>query len=203
MPFCPECNHPNYHSNATCQSCGFQLSALNSNSAKKGLSGGVIALIVVVSIISICGLVSLFAALSEQRYIKVDNTNTSALSTPTPIQSSSPVQQQTSQQTSPSTGKSYEYMLASLDKGYNLDEDDITVNRFRFLLDKLEAKTQNTRQQIADMTVNSQKLLREKYGKEVTLLELMEQANKAIPETSKHTVKYEEIISMVAVLMGQ
>jgi hypothetical protein len=84
-----------------------------------------------------------------------------------------------------------------------VSEDDITVKRFRYLLDRLEAKTSNSRQQIADMTVKSQEMMREKHGKEISLLELMEQTNKAIPENSSHSLKYEEVISTIMILLSR
>jgi len=93
-----------------------------------------------------------------------------------------------------------EYQLATLNKGGYVAQDDITVTRFRFLLDSLERKTTNTKQQIADTTFNAQKLARDKYGKEVTLLELMEGANRAIPEGSNEKMDYTDIISMVTML---
>ncbi|MBA3243174.1 MAG: hypothetical protein H0T60_18290 [Acidobacteria bacterium] len=96
--------------------------------------------------------------------------------------------------------KTYEYILASLDKGYPVNEDDITVKRFRHLLDSLEKKTKNTRQQLADYTVNTKKIALEKYGKEIKLLDLMEQANKAIPPGQK--MDYNEIVVMTMVLMA-
>ena len=96
--------------------------------------------------------------------------------------------------------KTYEHILASLDKGYPVGEDDITAKRFRYLLDSLEKKTNNTRQQLADYTVNTQKAAREKYGKEMKLLDLMEQAHKAIPPGQK--MDYNEIVVMTMVLMA-
>lgn len=100
---------------------------------------------------------------------------------------------------SPTPQKSLEYMLASINKGYPVDDDDISVKRFRFLLDSLEKKTTNTRQQIADYTVNTQNIAREKYGKEIKLIDLMEQANKAIPYGQK--MDYNEIVVLTMVLM--
>jgi hypothetical protein len=96
--------------------------------------------------------------------------------------------------------KTHEYMLASLDKGYPVEEDDITVKRFRYLLDSLEKKTTNTRQQLADYTFNTQKIAREKYGKDIKLIDLMEQANKAIPPGQK--MDYNEIVVMTMVIMA-
>jgi hypothetical protein len=109
--------------------------------------------------------------------------------TPAPITTASAIPQ-----------KTHEYMLASLDKGYPVEEDDITVKRFRYLLDSLEKKTTNTRQQLADYTFNTQKIAREKYGKDIKLIDLMEQANKAIPPGQK--MDYNEIVVMTMVIMA-
>jgi len=96
-----------------------------------------------------------------------------------------------------------EVMLAAIDKGGPADADDITVKRFRFLLENIQRKTNNSKDQIGDMTVNGQKLLRDKYGKEMTLLELMEDANRAMPEGSQMRWNYAEIITAVVILEGQ
>lgn len=95
---------------------------------------------------------------------------------------------------------SVEFKLASLNAGSIVSEDDITVKRFRYLLEQLEAKTTANRDQIADLTFNSQKLLREKYGKDVSLLDLMEKANRTIPANANHSFNYQEVISTVSVL---
>lgn len=93
--------------------------------------------------------------------------------------------------------ESIEYKLACLNKGSTIDKDDITVNRFRYLLNTIERKTQNTQQQIADMTYKSQEVMRGKYGKDFSLLEIMEQANRAMPDNSNHIFKYEEVVSNI------
>ena len=88
-------------------------------------------------------------------------------------------------------------MLATLNNGGYISHDDVTVTRFRFLLDTLEKKTKNSRQQIGDMTVKAQQTARDKYGKEIKLLDLMEGANRAIPEGSPMKFDYAEIVTMV------
>lgn len=95
-----------------------------------------------------------------------------------------------------------EILLATIDKRAPVRDDDLTVKRFRFLLGSIERKTKNTKTQIGDMTVNAQQQLRDKYGKEKSLLELMEGANRAIPDGSNHW-DYAEIISMLIILEGQ
>lgn len=91
------------------------------------------------------------------------------------------------------------FKLASIDKGKIINRDDVLVNRFRYLLKTLDDKTSETKVQIADMTVKAQQILRDKYGKEVSLLFLMENVNDAIP--SGANVKYAEIISAYILLI--
>lgn len=95
-----------------------------------------------------------------------------------------------------------EVLLATIDSGRQPRADDVKVARFKYLLTTIQGKTKNTKDQIGDMTVNSQRMLREKYGKEITLLELMEMTNRAMPEGSKQQWDYAEIVSMVIVLHG-
>lgn len=85
------------------------------------------------------------------------------------------------------------FKLASIDKGKIINRDDVTVNRFRYLLKMLDSKTSETKVQISGMTVKAQQILRDEYGKEVSLLFLMENVNNAIP--SGANVKYAEIIT--------
>lgn len=72
-----------------------------------------------------------------------------------------------------------EHKLAIIDKGY-VTRDDITVTRFRTLLDQLSSKYNETRQKISDVTVGGQSLLRDKYGIEESLLNIMEDMNQVL-----------------------
>ncbi len=97
---------------------------------------------------------------------------------------------------------SLEYKLAVINAGGYVSEDDITVKRFRYLLTSISSKTPNTKQQISDMTVKGWQLLQEDYGKRMKLIELMEAANKAIPENSR-SLKYESVVSALIVMIGK
>ncbi len=111
------------------------------------------------------------------------------------------IAQSAKQTSTPTSEKSYEAMLASLDKGYPVDDDDVSVNRFRHLFASLEKKTTNTRQQIADMTVTMQRSARQKFGKELKLIEILEASNKVIPDG--HKMDYAEISAIVMVTLAQ
>ncbi len=50
-----------------------------------------------------------------------------------------------------------EYKLAIINKGGPISKNDITVTRFRYLLESLEKKCINTKQDIADVLVTAQK----------------------------------------------
>lgn len=72
-----------------------------------------------------------------------------------------------------------EHKLAIIDKGY-VTRDDIAVTRFKTLLDQLSSKYNETRQRISDVTVKGQSLLRDKYGIEESLLNIMEDMNQVL-----------------------
>lgn len=89
---------------------------------------------------------------------------------------------------------SLEYQLATINKGGYVNENDITVKRFRYLLRILESKTHNSKQEICDMSVHAvQKLLRDKYGVEMSLLTFMESVNASIPNTSEIEFDYADV----------
>lgn len=83
------------------------------------------------------------------------------------------------------------YQLAVINKGGYVAKSDVSVTRFRYLLNTLDGKTIETKQQISDMTVTCQELLRDKYGVKKGLLDIMETLNETIPSGSK--VQYAEI----------
>jgi len=72
----------------------------------------------------------------------------------------------------------WERKLAIIDG--HVSRDDIAVIRFKTLLDQLSSKYNGTRQQISDVTVKGQSLLRDKYGIEESLLNIMEDMNQVL-----------------------
>lgn len=94
-----------------------------------------------------------------------------------------------------------EYKLATLYSGSPIEEDDVTVYQFKNLLNSLEKKTINSRINIADITVTTQRLLKEK-GISRTLLQILNDFDTSIPDGSSG-FKLEEIASAYMVLMTE
>jgi len=93
--------------------------------------------------------------------------------------------------------ESMEYMLATIDKGY-VSSDDIIIARFRSLLQQLDSTYVESKEQIGDMTVGTQKLLKDEGVKE-TLLNIMEGMNSLFSKRIENQ-KYAEYASAYAVL---
>ena len=74
-----------------------------------------------------------------------------------------------------------EYKLAVIDADRYVPKDHITVARFRSLLRQLTSKFNEDREQIADMSVKAQQLLRDE-GIDQKMLEMMEGINRLFPQ---------------------
>ena len=72
--------------------------------------------------------------------------------------------------------ESLEYKLATINARGYVSKDHITVARFRSLLDQLSSTYVENKQQIADMSVTAQEMLK-KDGIEENLLNIMEGLN--------------------------
>jgi hypothetical protein len=92
-----------------------------------------------------------------------------------------------------------QYQLATINKGYAVDQDDPTILRFRSVLESLDRKTPQSKQEISDMLVAGHELLRDKYGKNISLLELAEGADSSIP--SGVEVNFAEVLAVLVTLM--
>lgn len=106
-----------------------------------------------------------------------------------------------SPQSQSSAEQSYEYKLAVINASGYVDPNDITVKRFRYLLDQIRSDTGYTDERISDMTVRGQEILREKYGKNVKLLDLMEACRNTLTGSPKD--KYENIVAITVMAIGQ
>ncbi len=69
------------------------------------------------------------------------------------------------------------YQLATIDKGY-VSRDDITITRFKSLLQQLDATYADNKQELGDSTVVAQRMLKNDYGIKETMLNIMEDLNK-------------------------
>ena len=95
-----------------------------------------------------------------------------------------------------------EYKLAVISNGGYVKEDDITVKRFKYLLDSIQSMTNESYEDIGDMTVTTQNILRDKYGKKVNLLKLMESARKIL--LRNNNMKYKvALATQIRVIVDQ
>jgi hypothetical protein len=70
------------------------------------------------------------------------------------------------------------------------------------LLDRIQGKVRNTRQEIADITVKSQQLLRNK-GQRIGLLELMSALDTSLPDSAASLgLNFAEVAAMVVTLIA-
>jgi hypothetical protein len=77
---------------------------------------------------------------------------------------------------------------------YAKDIDPVKVNRFRFLLDKLQARHTETRKQIGDLTSQAQGALKD-YGVRETLQEIMESMNQVKADPRQGKGSYKELVT--------
>lgn len=73
-----------------------------------------------------------------------------------------------------------EHNLAILHEGWKVPEDHTTVFRFRYLLRQLDVQCIQSKQEIADMTVKAQQVIREKRGIKMNLLSMVEEMNETM-----------------------
>ena len=91
--------------------------------------------------------------------------------------------------------------LINANKG-SLPSDDITIARFRYLLEKAAAKTGDTQKQIADDACRGQGVLRED-GKNTTILEFMEAVNKFLSVPGLPKMTYREAAARVLTAISE
>lgn len=100
--------------------------------------------------------------------------STTGLPTDTPAPTDTPVPTDT-----PTPKPSLAVQLATIDAGST--PDSATITKYQTLLDSLHTKTGDSEQTISDETVNGQTLVKNNYGKDVSLLELLQQADASDP----------------------
>lgn len=83
--------------------------------------------------------------------------------------------------------------LATIDTGST--PDAATITKYQTVLDSLQRKTEENEQTISDETVNGQKLVHDKYSKDVSLLELLQQTDQSLPGTQTHYIHYADALA--------
>lgn len=73
------------------------------------------------------------------------------------------------------------YVLAALDAGQSIDENDPRVEVYSSLLSEIRSKSRNTLQEISDITIDVRQSLRDK-GVSVNVYELLQSVNEAMPQ---------------------
>lgn len=91
--------------------------------------------------------------------------------------------------------ESVEYQLAVINAGTYISKDDITVNRFRYLLGRICTTFKITKTQAGDMTIKCCQMLKEEMGVEETLLTIMEGMNTLISQKTKDQ-KYQDYLAL-------
>ncbi len=81
----------------------------------------------------------------------------------------------------PDMSDTWEFKLASIEAGSEVDNDDPTIKEFADLLDSMEQKTTNTRQELSDAIVRARELLQEE-GISMGLLELARELDTSMPD---------------------
>ena len=95
-----------------------------------------------------------------------------------------------------------EYQLAILNAGKWVRENDVTIIRFRFLLNSIQERSGYPHRRIGDMVAKGRDLVRSNFGKEVSLLLFTEEANRAMRSSPKGT-KFEEVVALLVVTIGR
>ena len=97
--------------------------------------------------------------------------------------------------------ESLEYKLATINAGGYVSKDHITVARFRSLLNQLSTTFVEDKQQIADMSVTAQNLLK-KDGIQESLINIMEGMNQIFPRKIDNH-KYAEYAAAYVILRSK
>jgi hypothetical protein len=96
--------------------------------------------------------------------------------------------------------RSIEHNLAIIHEGWEVPEDHTTVLRFRYLLQELESRCIQSKQEIGDMTVSTREYIRKERGIKMNLLSMMVEMNETIkvgyPEGK---VDYAQLIALQGV----
>lgn len=89
--------------------------------------------------------------------------------------------------------------LATINANTYVVENDTTVKRFEYLLNRISSKCTNSKEDIADILVKVQQVLRDNYGVNVKLLELTETGNQSLPDEAQNI----DFAEVMVILMQQ
>lgn len=92
--------------------------------------------------------------------------------------------------------------LAIINNRGAVRRDDITIVRFRFLVNELSKSSGETPGRVADMLVVAHKMIAEEYGKKVTLLEFTEAAYQTRHLVEDGSMRLPNMLVYLAVLTG-
>lgn len=80
------------------------------------------------------------------------------------------------------------YKVAAIDEGGYIAPDDLKVVRVEYLLREISGKTGSDEETIANQAGKTMQLLRERYGVEVKIATLLEEAKQVVDETAETDV---------------
>ena len=94
-----------------------------------------------------------------------------------------------------------EYKVAAIDAGGYIAKDDITITRARYLINSIQSATNISAEGIGNMAAKASDLIKEKYGKKVSILEILEAIN-ASEEIHNRSMKLPDFLAMYIVIIG-
>ena len=94
-----------------------------------------------------------------------------------------------------------EYQLAIINAKGWVNKDDVTIIRFRFLLNSIQQQTGYPHRKIGDIVAMGRDQVRSHFGKEISLLGFMEEANRVMRSAPRGT-KFEEVVALLVVSIG-
>lgn len=94
----------------------------------------------------------------------------------------------------------YKLALANSGKGY-LPADDLTIKRFRYLLDRAAEKTGDTKKEIADYASKGQSVVENEFGKKMSILDFMEKVDRELSSSSAK-MSYQDAVLMTLAALG-
>jgi hypothetical protein len=92
------------------------------------------------------------------------------------------------------------HMIAQIDSG-GISRNNVNVTRIRYLLSSVSKQTGNSETHIGDMLAYAQKKLRNEYGKEVKMQQLLEEANEVV-QSSPGKTNFQTIITLLIMEHG-